>query len=110
MSQRIEPHSPTRSESRADNHPVADVLRRGCRQAGFEPRIGCSSHGCQEAQAMVAAGPGIALALRLALTSRRSDVHLLSFASDAPAPTRRTLLARGSLPLPQPAPPPHPSR
>ncbi|MFC7886217.1 LysR family transcriptional regulator [Streptomyces sp. NPDC057376] len=78
---------------RADNHPVADVLRRSCRQAGFEPRIAYASHDYQEAQAMVAAGLGIALAPRLALTSRRSDVRLLPFASDVPAPTRRVLLA-----------------
>ncbi|MFM9369952.1 LysR family transcriptional regulator [Streptomyces sp. Da 82-17] len=81
---------------RADNHPVADVLRRSCRQAGFEPRIAYASHDYQEAQAMVAAGLGIALAPRLALTSRRSDVRLLPFAYDIPAPTRRILLARAA--------------
>lgn len=79
---------------RADNHPVADVLRRSCRRAGFEPRIAYASHDYQEAQAMVAAGLGIALAPRLALTNRRSDVRLLPFGSDVPAPTRRILLAR----------------
>ncbi|GGQ45844.1 LysR family transcriptional regulator [Streptomyces mutabilis] len=81
---------------RADNHPVADVLRRSCRRAGFEPRIAYASHDYQEAQAMVAAGLGIALAPRLALTSRRSDVRLLPFGSDVPAPTRRILLARAA--------------
>lgn len=79
---------------RAENHPVADVLRRSCRLAGFEPRIAYESHDYQEAQAMVAAGLGIALAPRLALTNRRSDVRLLPFASDVPAPVRRILLAR----------------
>ncbi|MFD4990077.1 LysR family transcriptional regulator [Streptomyces sp. NPDC058374] len=79
---------------RADNHPVADVLRRSCRQAGFDPRIAYASHDYQEAQAMVAAGLGVALAPRLALTSRRSDVRLLPFATDLPTPTRRVLLAR----------------
>lgn len=78
---------------RAENHPVAEVLRRSCRLAGFEPRIAYESHDYQEAQAMVAAGLGIALAPRLALTNRRSDVRLLAFASDAPAPVRRILLA-----------------
>ncbi|WP_338692600.1 LysR family transcriptional regulator [Streptomyces sp. Q6] len=91
---------------RAENHPVADVLRRACRQAGFEPRIAYASHDYQEAQAMVAAGLGLALAPRLALTNRRSDVRLLSLAPDArdshddPAelsdtapPVRRVLLA-----------------
>ncbi|GAB2809764.1 LysR family transcriptional regulator [Streptomyces daliensis] len=79
---------------RADNHPVADVLRRSCHQAGFEPRIAYESHDYQEAQAMVAAGLGIALAPRLALTSRRSDVRLLPLGGDTPAPVRRVLLAR----------------
>ncbi|MGY0488537.1 LysR family transcriptional regulator [Streptomyces sp. WG-D5] len=81
---------------RADNHPVADVLRRSCGRAGFEPRIAYASHDYQEAQAMVAAGLGIALAPRLALTSRRSDVRLLALTSDAPPPTRRILLARAT--------------
>ncbi|MFC8097793.1 LysR substrate-binding domain-containing protein [Streptomyces sp. NPDC057363] len=67
--------------------------RRSCRQAGFELRIAYASHDYQEAQGMVAAGLGIALAPRPALTSRRSDVRLLLFASDVPAPTRRVLLA-----------------
>ncbi|MFE2738281.1 LysR family transcriptional regulator [Streptomyces sp. NPDC059349] len=83
---------------RAENHPVADVLRRACRQAGFEPRIAYASHDYQEAQAMVAAGLGLALAPRLALTNRRSDVRLLSLSSEQSArdiaPIRRILLAR----------------
>ncbi|GAB2935225.1 LysR family transcriptional regulator [Streptomyces mayteni] len=79
---------------RADNHPVADVLRRSCRLAGFEPRIAYESHDYQEAQAMVAAGLGIAIAPRLALTNRRDDVRLVRFGSDVPAPIRRILLAR----------------
>ncbi|MFE6808854.1 LysR family transcriptional regulator [Streptomyces sp. NPDC057681] len=83
---------------RAQNHPVADVLRRACRQAGFEPRIAYASHDYQEAQAMVAAGLGLALAPRLALTNRRSDVRLLSLSSEQSAsdiaPNRRILLAR----------------
>ncbi|MEU6680132.1 LysR family transcriptional regulator [Streptomyces sp. NPDC046925] len=82
---------------RAENHPVADVLRRSCRQAGFEPRIAYASHDYQEAQAMVAAGLGLALAPRLALTNRRSDVRLLSLSQDQPSdaalPVRRILLA-----------------
>jgi molybdate transport repressor ModE-like protein len=79
---------------RADNHPVADVLRRSCRLAGFEPKIAYESHDYQEAQAMVAAGLGIAIAPRLALTNRRNDVRLVRFGSDVPAPIRRILLAR----------------
>lgn len=45
---------------------------------------------------MVAAGLGIALAPRLALTSRRSDVRLLALTADNPPPTRRILLARAA--------------
>ncbi|GAA1931782.1 LysR family transcriptional regulator [Streptomyces durmitorensis] len=82
---------------RAENHPVADVLRRACHQAGFEPRIAYTSHDYQEAQAMVAAGLGLALAPRLALTNRRSDVRLLPLSHDqspdAVPPVRRILLA-----------------
>ncbi|MFH8568239.1 LysR family transcriptional regulator [Streptomyces sp. NPDC017993] len=79
---------------RADNHPVADVLRRSCRQAGFEPRIAYESHDYQEAQAMVAAGLGIAIAPRLALATHRNDVRLVRFDTHTPAPVRRILLAR----------------
>ncbi|RZQ61059.1 LysR family transcriptional regulator [Amycolatopsis suaedae] len=88
---------------RADNHPVAEVLRRSCRLAGFEPVIAYESHDYQEAQAMVAAGLGIALAPRLALTNRRNDVRLVPFGSDVPAPTRRILLARPEGREPTPA-------
>ncbi|WP_461156066.1 LysR family transcriptional regulator [Saccharopolyspora tripterygii] len=88
---------------RADNHPVAEVLRRSCRLAGFEPMISYESQDYQEAQAMVAAGLGIAIAPRLALTNRRNDVRLLHFATDVPAPTRRILLARMAYRDPTPA-------
>ncbi|BAS12562.1 HTH-type transcriptional regulator GltC [Arthrobacter sp. Hiyo8] len=45
-----------------DEHPVADVLRRVCRDAGFEPAIAFAANDYQETQGMVAAGIGIALA------------------------------------------------
>ncbi|MBA8826814.1 DNA-binding transcriptional LysR family regulator [Saccharopolyspora lacisalsi] len=88
---------------RADNHPVAEVLRRSCHLAGFEPTISYESHDYQEAQAMVAAGLGIAVAPRLAMTNRRHDVRLLEFATDVPAPTRRILLAHPASRPPTPA-------
>ncbi|MFJ8816076.1 LysR family transcriptional regulator [Amycolatopsis thermoflava] len=88
---------------RADNHPVADVLHRSCRLAGFEPHIAYESHDYQEAQAMVAAGLGIAIAPRLALTNRRNDVRLIPFGTDVPAPTRRILLAHARNRTPTPA-------
>lgn len=88
---------------RADNHPVADVLRRSCQLAGFQPAIAYVSHDYQEAQAMVAAGLGIAIAPRLALSNRRNDVRLINFATDVPTPTRRILLARPESRKPTPA-------
>ncbi|WP_031466412.1 LysR family transcriptional regulator [Sciscionella sediminilitoris] len=88
---------------RADNHPVAEVLRRSCRLAGFEPEISYESHDYQEAQAMVAAGLGIAIAPRLALANRRSDVRLAGFPTGVPAPTRRILLAHMDNRSPTPA-------
>lgn len=89
--------------TRAENHPVAEMLHRSCRLAGFEPAVSHESHDYQEAQAMVAAGLGIAIAPRLALTNRRHDVRLLSFDSRAPAPTRRILLASPANRAPTPA-------
>ncbi len=88
--------------TRADNHPVAEVLRRSCRLAGFEPTISYESHDYQEAQAMVAAGLGIALAPRLAMTNRRHDVRLVELSPEVSPPTRRILLAHPASRLPTP--------
>lgn len=71
-------------------HPVADVLRRVCREAGFDPRIAFAANDYQETQGMVAAGIGIALAPRLALSALRPDVVAVPLAG---APARRILLA-----------------
>lgn len=73
-----------------DEHPVADVLRRVCRDAGFEPRIAFAANDYQETQGMVAAGIGIALAPRLALSALRPDVAAVPLAR---SPARRILLA-----------------
>jgi len=74
-----------------DEHPVADVLRRVCREAGFEPRIAFDANDYQETQGMVAAGIGIALAPQLALSALRPDVVAVPLAG---APKRRILLAQ----------------
>ena len=87
--------------TRADNHPLAEVLARSCRAAGVPPRIAFEAHDYQEAQAMVAVGLGIALAPRLALTNLRSDVRVIEV--DPPAPSRRVLLARLAERRPTPA-------
>lgn len=73
-----------------DEHPVADVLRRVCRDAGFEPRIAFAANDYQETQGMVAAGIGIALAPQLALSALRPDIIAVPLTG---SPTRRILLA-----------------
>lgn len=83
------------------DHPVAELLTRSCRAAGFEPRVAYRAHDYQEAQAMAAVGLGIALAPRFALSSLRDDVTTLSLGPDAPA--RRILLTRLRDTVPTPA-------
>lgn len=76
---------------RAHDHPVAEVLDRACRAAGFQPRIAFHANDYQEAQAMVSVGLGIALAPRTAVSIKRPDVRIVSLGRTAPA--RRILLA-----------------
>ena len=80
--------------TRADQHPVVEVLLRTCRTAGFEPTISFEAHDYQEAQAMVAAGLGVALAPRLALSGVRDDVCVRHLGDQAPS--RRIMLARSA--------------
>lgn len=87
--------------TRADEHPVADVLARSCHAAGFRPSIAFFAHDYQEAQAMVSIGLGIALAPRLALTNLRSGIKVIAL--EPSAPTRRILLARLADRRPTPA-------
>jgi DNA-binding transcriptional LysR family regulator len=76
---------------RAHDHPVAEVLERSCRAAGFTPRIAFHANDYQEAQAMVSVGLGIALAPRTALASKHPEVRVTSLGRSAPS--RRVLLA-----------------
>lgn len=78
--------------TRAENHPVASALVRSCREAGFDPEIAFEANDYQEAQAMVAAGIGVAMAPRLTVVNMRSDVRVIAL--NRPAPTRRILVAR----------------
>ncbi|MET9788982.1 LysR family transcriptional regulator [Streptomyces canus] len=80
--------------TRADHHPVAEALARSCHAAGFEPQIAYEAHDYQEAQAMVAAGIGVALAPMLALEGIRAGVSVLPL--QPPGPVRRILLVRMS--------------
>ncbi|MGH3358546.1 MAG: LysR family transcriptional regulator, partial [Nocardioidaceae bacterium] len=86
---------------RGDQHPVAEVLSRTARAAGFEPTVSFEANDYQEAQAMVAVGLGIAIAPRLALANLRDDVTVVSLGPEAPR--RRILLA--SLAGRRPSPP-----
>ncbi|MEU7813098.1 LysR family transcriptional regulator [Pseudonocardia sp. NPDC049154] len=76
---------------RAHDHPVAEVLERSCRAAGFSPRISFEANDYQEAQAMVSVGLGVALAPRTAVTTTHPDVRVLGLGRDAPS--RRILVA-----------------
>lgn len=78
--------------TRAEAHPVASALLRSCREAGFEPEIAFEANDYQEAQAMVAAGIGVAMAPRLTVVNMRADVRVIPL--NRPAPTRRILVAR----------------
>lgn len=77
---------------READHPVAEVLERTCRKAGFKPRIAFHANDYQEAQAMVSVGIGIALAPRTAVSNRHPQVRVISLGSTAPS--RRILIAR----------------
>lgn len=76
---------------RAHDHPVAEVLERSCRAAGFSPRIAFEANDYQEVQAMVSVGIGVALAPRTAVTTPRPDIRVLGLGREAPS--RRVLLA-----------------
>jgi DNA-binding transcriptional LysR family regulator len=77
---------------RETDHPVAEVLERSCRHAGFKPKIAFHANDYQEAQAMVSVGLGIALAPRTAVANRHPDVRVISLGSTAPP--RRIVVAR----------------
>ena len=78
--------------TREADHPVTSALARSCREAGFDPQIAFEANDYQEAQAMVAAGIGVAMAPRLTVVNMRSDVRVIPL--KRPAPTRRILVAR----------------
>lgn len=78
--------------TRADDHPLGEVLRRVTARSGEEPNIAFEAHDYHEAQAMVAVGLGVALAPRTALTNLRDDVRVIDVS--AGAPVRRIMLAR----------------
>lgn len=86
--------------TRADHHPVVEVLLRTCQAAGYEPAVAFEAHDYQEAQAMVAAGLGVALVPQLALSGVREDVRVLDLGGQAPS--RRIMLAHSADRSPSP--------
>jgi DNA-binding transcriptional LysR family regulator len=72
------------------DHPVVEVLRRSALTAGFEPRVSFRANDYQEAQAMVGAGLGIALAPRTAVMNRLASIKVISLGGTVPA--RRVLV------------------
>ncbi|MGO1181599.1 MAG: LysR substrate-binding domain-containing protein [Micrococcaceae bacterium] len=69
---------------RAAEHPVVEVLDRAATAAGFRPSISMYANDYQEAQAMVSAGIGVALAPESAVTIKHPGVNVLSLGDDAP--------------------------
>ncbi len=63
------------------------IVKRVCRDAGFEPRIGFESDDYHVLQGFIAAGLGVTLLPDLALPTMRSDVVVRP--TDPPAPMRR---------------------
>ena len=77
---------------RADEHPVAELLERTCRAAGFDPVVSFQANDYQEAQAMVSVGLGIALAPQSAVVNHHPGVKILSL--DSELATRSVVLAQ----------------
>ncbi len=64
--------------------PSFRMIDRRCRDAGFEPNVAYRINDCQMAQALVAAGEGIALLPRLMLRPAHPGVAIRPLATDPP--------------------------
>ena len=65
--------------------PSFRMIDRRCREAGFDPRVAYRVNDCQMAQALVAAGEGIALLPRLMLQTLNPGVAVRPLAADPPS-------------------------
>lgn len=74
------------------DHPVARLISAACTEARFEPDIAFRINDCQGAQALVAAGLGVALLPRLAIHPVHAGVVTRPLSGTVP--TRRILVAR----------------
>jgi DNA-binding transcriptional LysR family regulator len=64
--------------------PSFRMIDRRCREAGFDPSVAFRVNDCQMAQALVAAGEGIALLPRLMLRAQNPGVAIRPLAADPP--------------------------
>src|SRR5271166_4842055 len=74
----------------SSSSPCARHVVRSCHAAGFEPNVAFESDDYQTVQGLVAAGVGVALIPRLALSALRPDVIARSL---SPAPPVRQVIA-----------------
>src|SRR5437660_1569263 len=65
--------------------PSFRMIDRRCREAGFDPHVAYRINDCQMAQALVAAGEGIALLPRLMLRPAHQGVAIRPLATDPPS-------------------------
>src|SRR6266496_1698433 len=65
--------------------PSFRMIDRRCRDAGFDPHVAYRINDCQMAQALVAAGEGIALLPRLMLRPAHQGVAIRPLATDPPS-------------------------
>jgi DNA-binding transcriptional LysR family regulator len=64
--------------------PSFRMIDRRCRDAGFDPNVAYRINDCQMAQALVAAGEGIALLPRIMLQAKHPGVAIRPLATDPP--------------------------
>jgi DNA-binding transcriptional LysR family regulator len=64
--------------------PCARHVVRSCHAAGFEPRVSFESDDYQTVQGLVAAGVGVALIPKLALSAVREDIHVRALSPGSP--------------------------
>jgi DNA-binding transcriptional LysR family regulator len=76
--------------------PCARHVVRSCLAAGFEPAVSFESDDYQTVQGLVAAGVGVALIPKLALTTVRSDIAIRPLGPDGPFRTVLAATRRGA--------------
>jgi DNA-binding transcriptional LysR family regulator len=64
--------------------PSFRMIDRRCREAGFDPNVAYRVNDCQMAQALVAAGEGVALLPRIMLQAKHRGVAIRPLAADPP--------------------------